>query len=261
MKNSFKQYEKVIIKELLNTKDKVVIQLGHFSLIANNKGELIPAIIENITDTHLREFVNDSEYMGDFPSRTFNSGLNIANKLRLKKIKFKFSIIVNDWQWINKGIYDNKKTRTEYYLKKDLPSHYLNLLNNNNYNLNDFICTDDYTQNNPFNSELKLRKKGKKNESLCSPTTCATEYYPYLNRVLEQNDTLISYIPLSCKIPILFSSKKFLSESIIEKKIIHIFYNPLDESFELSILTKGNLTNENGKKIDLDFMKSVLMSK
>lgn len=260
MKSSFKQYEKKIIKELLNAKGKVVIQLGHFSLIANSKGELIPAIVENITDIELRKFVNDSEYMGDFPSRTFNSGLSIANELKLKKIDFKFSMIVNDWQWTNKGIYESKEDRSNYYSKTGFPEYYLNLLESNDFNLTNFICSNDYIEKNLFNSELKLRKKGKKKTSLCSPTTCATEYYPYLKRVLDTNNILISYIPLSCKIPILFSSKEFLSESTKEKKIIHIFYNPLGKSIELSILTKNTIKNGVGKKIDLDFMKSELMS-
>jgi len=64
-----------IIEEVLsnidfNTKN-VLIQAGHFSILFNKKGDLIPAIQEEIQDTDLKNFVSESNYMNDFSTYNF----------------------------------------------------------------------------------------------------------------------------------------------------------------------------------------------
>lgn len=228
-----------LIKLSLSDNSKnILIQSGHFSLLFNSQGELIPAVLEEINDEKLRDFVAGSSYMSDFPEKTFCKGVEIAAELKRKSKNVKFSFIVNDWQWINKGPYDFQVNRFEYYRKKSLPKFYNKLLQQYNFNFSDIVKVAYGSEYTIFYSENKLRKQGRKVTSNCSHELCAAEYLPFLKDSLEGFDTLISFIPMLCKKPVLSAASRFIKEQSFNVDLFHIFYSPVSKEFELSLLNK-----------------------
>lgn len=251
-----------IINSNLNIKSKnILIQSGHFSVLFNRYGELIPAIIEEVDDEELKEFITCSNYMNDFPTRTFEKGVEVASDLRKKSVNVKFSFIVNDWQWVNKGLYNFPTNRINYYKKQTLPEYYVRLLQRFQFGLSDIIRADQYVKKSIFYSEHKLRKKGKKTISDCSPESCTIEYLPFLLDSLKDFDTLISFIPMSCKIPVLYSTIRFIKEQSSNINLFHIFYNPSNKELEMSFLNNSNISLEYEKEIKDSYIKMGLMSK
>ncbi len=260
-KNNWNKVTEVIESNLNIESKNILIQSGHFSLLFNKKGKLIPAILEEIDDEKLKEFIADSNYMNDFPTRTFNTGVEFAYKLKLKSKNIKFSFIVNDWQWVNKGLYNFYTNRFNFYKDNSLPKSYENLLKKFHFDTSDVIKVNHYVENNIFYSEHKLRKQGKKTMSECSPESCAIEYLPFLEDTLIDSDTLISFIPMSCKTPVLYAAIRFVKEKTSKIDLFHIFYNPMNKELELSFLNRANLNIEYENEVNDNHIRMGLMSK
>ena len=255
-----------IIEEVLsnidvNTKN-VLIQAGHFSILFNKKGDLIPAIQEEILDIDLKNFVSESNYMNDFPLTTFKNGLSLAIDLKQKNINVKFAFIVNDWQWINKGLYSFQTERHTFYKKKQLPQIYGNLLKEKFFSENDILKTSHYVEDNIYFSEHKLQKAEKKEKmNYCSPHCCTAEYLPFLKMSLVGSDTLISFIPMSCKIPVLYSTINYINSQNQSVNMLHIFYDPHTKAIETSFLNKVNLSEDVENEVTEKYKTMELMSK
>ncbi len=247
-----------LIEANLDRKSKnILIQSGHFALLFDKSGNLIPAIYEDVDDIRLKEFVLDSNYMSDFPLRTFNQAIELA--ANLKSFNVKFSFIVNDWQWIKKGLYSFDSPSSDFYQNNELPKSYSELLKEHFFTENDIIKVNHSVKNGIYYSENKLRKQGKKYNQ-CSPETCATEYFPFLSDSLIEFDTLISFIPMSCKTPVLFATVQFLKQYHQAIDIFHIFYNPVDKKLELYLLNNKEELAGQLEEIELDYFKMTLMS-
>jgi len=262
--NLFYDWNKLIERIISNFEESsknILIQSGHFSILFNQKGILIPAIKEEISDDKLKKFVIDSNYMNDFPLVTFRNGVRLASILKSKGKNVKFAFIVNDWQWINKGLYSSKTDRFKFFKKHSLPKIYNDLFKENTFNQSDIIRANHFVDNGIYFSEHKLRKVGKKKISNCSPNSCAIEYLPFLHRTLNDFDTLISFIPMSCKIPVLYSAINFIKNQTEKVDLFHVFYDPLTKEIELSFLNKDNLNHVSVEEINKQFMKMELMSK
>jgi hypothetical protein len=222
---------------------RILIQSGHFSILFDEKGKLIPAIQEEITDIRLKEFVQSSNYMSDFPFTTFKQGMYLASILKKSK-EVQFVFIVNDWQWINKGLYTSRVNRHEFFKSTSLPESYRDIFEKYSFETKDIIKANHFAENGIYFSEHKLKKSNKRKASNCSPASCVVEYIPFLNEILSPFDGFISFIPMSCKIPVLYSTIDFIKSQNRRIDIFHIFYEPLDKKTELSFLNKDNITQE-----------------
>ena len=251
--------EEVLLKT--NTSKDILIQSGHFSLLYNQFGELIPAIKEEITDEKLKEFVSTSNYMNDFPLQTFTKSIALATSLRDKGKKINFSFIVNDWQWINKGLYSFQTERLTFYKKQKLPLFYETLLTENYFSDNDILKTNHYVKDSIYFSEHKLQKSEKKEIlNFCSPFSCSVEYLPFLKMGSKEADTLISFIPMLCKIPVLYSTINCINSLNRDFNMFHIFYDPHTKEIETSFLNKANLNEDVANEINDKYRIMELMS-
>jgi hypothetical protein len=199
--------------------------------------------------------------MNDFPTKTFSKGVEIASYLRNESKNVMFAFIVNDWQWVNKGLFNFPTKRNSYYEKQTLPSCFIKLLQMYKFGFLNILRTDHYVSNSIFFSEHKLRKQGKKVTSDCSPESCAIEYLPFLLDSMKCFETLISFIPMTCKIPVLYATIKFIKERDSNINLFHIFYDPTKQLTEMTFLNSTNLTIEYENNINESFMKMELMSK
>jgi hypothetical protein len=129
------------------------------------------------------------------------------------------------------------------------------------FSQSDIINTDHYVDKGIYFSEHKLRKYGKKKILNCSPDSCAIEYLPFLNEILNQYDVFISFIPMSGKIPILYSAVRFIQSQDIKTDLVHIFYDPETKKIELSMLNQDILNQEYIDKINERYQIMELMSK
>lgn len=242
---SVKTWEQVlteILHNIDNTAKNVLIQAGHFSLLFNKNKELVPSIEEEIKDLELRQFVAESNYMGDFPFVTLKNSIPLALSCKQMGMNVKFAFIVNDWQWIKNGLYTAFPTdRKKFFSKTSLPQVYMNLLEKNSFTVRNIIAANHFSKNGIYFSEHKLRKIGKKKVTSCSPMSCAIEYLPFLQDVLDTRDMLISFIPFSCKIPVLYAAIKYIQSREQRIDLFHIFYNPLTKEKELSFMNKDSL--------------------
>jgi len=234
-----------ILSELDEESLKVTFQIGHYSLISDSKGTLIPAIVEEIFDPKLIDFVSNNEYIGDFPTTSLNLGLEIIKKITTKYSTINIAFIVNDWQWLSKGVFSNSEKSSDYFKRNSLPQSYYKRLFQENISINQLLKFN----NSILFSELNLRKLCKNDSLFISKTSCALEYLPFLDETLSKNSILVSIIPMTCKISILYASIKYLREITEKRKLIHVFYNPINKEKELSILTNDNLNTETEARI------------
>lgn len=258
---TWKQVLAKILDNINNRAKNVLIQAGHFSLLFDKNEELTPAIKEEIKDPELKQFVEESDYMGDFPFVTFENSLPLALSCKKAGMNVNFAFIVNDWQWIKNGLYSFPVDRKSFFSKMSLPKTYMNLLTANSFATKDIITANHFSENGIYFSEHKLRKIGKKKVSDCSPMSCAIEYLPFLHNVLDTRDTLISFIPFSCKIPVLYSAIKYIQSREQRIDLFHIFYNPLTKEKELSFMNKDNLQDDYVEDIINQFHTMELFSK
>lgn len=253
--------EDKIFNSINPNKKNVLIQAGHFSILSDKNGDLVPAIVCELNDKQLIDFVDSSNYMSDFPLKTFETGIHVASKLKDNSLNIKFTFIVNDWQWLNKGLYNYKTNRQQFYNKNKLPNCYSHQLREHKFSIDDILRVDNYVKNSIYFSEQKLRKKGKKTVRDCSPESCAIEYIPFLNESMADFDSLISFIPMSCKTPVLYSSIKYIKNCNRSIDLIHVFYDPLKKNVEFSLLNKYSISFDFEKEVDLSFQRMELMSK
>ncbi|MDR0681636.1 MAG: hypothetical protein LBG15_07305 [Dysgonamonadaceae bacterium] len=232
-----------IISKINKESRKILIQSGHFSVLFNEKGKLVPAIREEIMDSRLKEFVENSDYMSDFPFTTFKQGMCLASILKKSK-EVRFVFIVNDWQWVNKGLYSSKVNRREFFKSQILPETYRNIFEAYSFESKDIITANHYAESGIYFSEHKLKKSNKKKVSNCSPNSCAVEYIPFLNEILNQYDGFVSFIPMACKIPILYSAIDYIKSQNKRIDIFHIFYDPFNKKIELSFLNQDNISQD-----------------
>ncbi|MCB1160450.1 MAG: hypothetical protein KDK45_23315 [Leptospiraceae bacterium] len=224
--------EKKIIDEVgKNDIKPVLIQAGHFSLVSDKEGTLVPTIKQETQDLSLQDFFDSEKYISDFPEKTILSGVDMALNLEKIGVDYRFCFIVNDWQWVNKGPYEAREDRGDFYKKNVFPNFYKEVFKENGVSQDKIINTDKGV----YFSELDLRKRRDRGIDFPNPMTSAEEYLPFLEDILEDFNTLISYVPSTCKAPVIFATQKFL-EKRSGKKILHIFYNPQDKSLEFLVL-------------------------
>lgn len=249
-----------IVLQINRDSRKILIQAGHFSVLFNEQGKLIPAIPEEITDLRLKEFVQNSNYMSDFPLTTFGQGMYLASILK-KSREVKFAFIVNDWQWVNKSLYLSKINRREFFKSGSLPQTYQHIFEEYSFETKDIIRANHFAENGIYFSEHKLRKSNRKKISNCSPNSCAVEYIPFLHEMLNGFDGFVSFIPAACKIPVLYSVVDFIKSQNRKIDIFHIFYDPSNGKIELSFLDQNNITREYVDMINSKFQIMELLSK
>lgn len=248
-----------IISSVQDCSQKILIQCGHFSVLFDKEGNLVPAILEEITDNNLKDLVQTSNYMGDFPMTTFENGVYLASILKKQVKNIKFAFIVNDWQWVNKGIYSTQINRKDFFKSQIIPISYQNIFTASSFDNSDIIKANHFGENGIYFSEHKLRKQGNKRVTDCSPKSCVVEYLPFLHQVMSEYDTLISFIPNSCKIPVLYSTVKYIQEQNKKLDFFHVFYEPSKE-ISLSHLNKDIINEDVVKTINGKFGIMELMS-
>jgi hypothetical protein len=143
----------------------------------------------------------------------------------------------------------------------NLPETFTKLLTKNSFSIKNVVLANHFSKDGIFFSEHKLRKIGKKKIKVCSPKSCVLEYIPFLQNTLNDNDTIISFIPFSCKIPILYSALQYIESQNRRVDLFHIFYDPVTKKKEISFLNKHILTQEYIEQVEQDFRKMDLLSK
>lgn len=218
-----------VIKLINASHKKILIQLGHFPLICTNDEEIIPAIIEEINDNNIINFVKNNEYIGDFSSKTFISGVKIASMLRSYGFEIYFSFIVNDWQWIKKGPYiiENPKI-DKFYIVNKLPLSFANTLRMYGFSFDNIMTSCNYIRHSLYFSEAMLRKEGKKFYSKYLESPCAIEYLSFLKCIRNDFDCIISFVPSTCEAPILLAANEYVNRIYRKMDMVHVFYGYKD---------------------------------
>jgi len=105
----------------------------------------------------------------------------------------------------------------------------------------------------------KAEKKAKLN--FCSPYCCSAEYILFLKMSIVEEDTLISFIPMSCKVPVLYATINYIKSQNQSIDMLHIFYNPHTKQIETSFLNKANLSESIENEVNEKYKQMELMSK
>ncbi len=215
-------------KAISDTLGKIVFQAGHFATVHCAKtGELIPAIAEDIQEPDQKSEITNNPYMGTFPGKTWDLGLQLLTAARQESKEAKIALIVNDWQWVNRADHGQPNIhRQKFYTQNELPKLYLDTLKK--ADLDDSILfRNNITQDSYYFSETKLRKMyGATEKMLSCPTMCAYEYIPFLGSLMEADTRLlISFIPIACKEFIIFGTRTVMEETKKPFKVINIFLN------------------------------------
>ena len=232
--DSKKELESFLKKEILDCNGKIVIQAGHFALVFDeNQNKLIPGIYQDIKDKQLKENVKSHPYMGEFPLTTFKFGTKLANYAKENNKNINFAFIVNDWQFTPKAKPGKEnKFRNEFYMNNKLPCSYEYIFKTEK--LNESLIIPMTNLNNILNNKLyfeehKLRNLySRKYSKFCNLNdhSCAQEYLPFLDQLIKKKVRLIiSFIPKTCKMPIIAGSKETKIKLKSNIKIINIFLN------------------------------------
>jgi len=229
MIKSKKELFTLLTKELNSFKEPVAIQAGHFALIEKNR-ELLPTIFQDIKDKELKNSVKSHLYMGHFPLDTWKMGVGLAKYGLSKKKIMKLLILVNDWQWVPKVDFGADNTlRDSFYKLAKLPLAYQKILKDNNISENIILPLNNKNgkvNNKLFFSESKLRNQfDNYYAASCDlENSCAQEYVPLLLQLSKEGiKLLISFIPITCKLPINMGSLKAKQSLGVDMKIINIF--------------------------------------
>jgi hypothetical protein len=181
-----------------------LIQCGHFALVPNISGDLVPAIHQDIIEPKLNRFVKNNYYMGNFPIESLRDGIEIALQSS-EPVKFLF--LVNDWQFTNLKWAGTKS----YFQSATIPSTLLAELHNNG--LDDKIYSNNFMG---FDclllSENYLRKSFSKinNKEWDLNNSCAKEFFSLLFYLSNVNiRKFISLNPLPCKSAISYATDFF----------------------------------------------------
>lgn len=231
--------KKFLEKEILSCKGLVIVQAGHFALVfSKDKKQLIQGIYQDASSREQKEAIKLHPYMGDFPLKTWEIGVELLNFARKNKKKFGMAIIVNDWQWVQTAEKKEATTlRTNFYKNTDLPESYKDVLVK--YGFDSKIILPMKRENEIihklFFSEKKLRNLfSRKWAKLCElgENKCAQEYVPLLNQIIKQNAKLfISFVPKTCMIPINAGSEEIKKKLKSDIKIINIFASGISKDF------------------------------
>ncbi|NQV00180.1 MAG: hypothetical protein HQ538_05560 [Parcubacteria group bacterium] len=222
---------KMLSQEIDRVEGLVTIQAGHFALIEEDK-KLVPAVLEDINNKGKKEAIKSHPYMGNFPLKTWQLGVSLAQYAISKSKKVRLVILVNDWQWVPKvGFGEKNRIRNEFYKSPQLPVSFEKELNENGLN-SDIILPlknkDGKINNKYFFSEQKLRNQFKNHYSAACDleNQCAREYIPLILQLQEEKTKLvISFIPKTCMNPINIGSRKSKKDYDVDFKIINIFAN------------------------------------
>lgn len=234
-------------KKIKNAKGPVIIQAGHFALIPREDKDLVPAIVDNLKTPSLKEKIKNHPYMGSFPTETWKMALALASEHCEKDVKI--SVIVNDWQWVNKAASGRSDDlRAEFYQNnKNLPESYKKLLAK--YHLPETILLPFESETSClFFGEQNLRKIAKETypevDYVSSGKSCAYGYLPFLDYIYKHAaQLLISFTPRTCKGPIDFATDKFVENDGNKLSVVNVFLNGVfhKDFFENTELTTFNL--------------------
>jgi hypothetical protein len=221
----------ILKKEIDQSKGKVGILAGHFALMhKGRRGELIPAISQELKDEVQAEAVMNHPYIGHFPIETWKLGVSLGKHARENGIELGFIILVNDWQWVDKaGFGENNPHREEFYSKAELPLSFT--LELKNVGLNEemvlpFRTKDGRINNKFFFSEQKLRNQfDNYYADTCDvENQCAREFIPLLLQLRQEGiKVLINFIPKTCMAPINDASEKTIELFGADMRIVNVF--------------------------------------
>lgn len=231
--------KKFLEKEISACKGLVIIQAGHFALVfSEDKKQLVPGIYQDVFNKEQKEAIKLHPYMGDFPLKTWEIGVELLDFARKNKKEFGMVIIVNDWQWVQTTEKGKANTlRADFYKNADLPESYKNVLAKYSFDSKVILPMkrEDEIIQKLFFSEKKLRNLfSRKLAKICElgEHKCAQEYVPLLNQIIKQNAKLfISFVPRTCMIPINTGSEEIKNKLKSDIKIINIFASGISKDF------------------------------
>lgn len=220
-----------ILKE---TTGPVAIMAGHFALVADSKKQaLIPAIHQDIEDEKLAEHVKTHPYMGDFPTETWQAGVEVLNNLLKENRETKLSILANDWQWVptvESGL--ENELRQKFFQEGQLTKSFNHSLTNKGLEAQKIMVpfkSNDGKKliNNYFFSENGLRQRYKnyfKGTCNLDGNKCAQEFVPFLSLLAKEGfGTVVSFVPRTCYGAIEEGSQSALEEVKLPLKLINIY--------------------------------------
>ena len=223
-----KEEIKLYLEDIVQNSKNPIIIGGHYSLMNNleNPNELIPSIIEQLTDRDLKKLILEDPFIGIFPSETFLMSLGLLKINESARILF----LVNDWQ--NVLMFDvmtKGQMRRNYFQKNELPKSYLKQAEKQNINLCEKVFPApkkmSYHGSQLF-SETILRNKYENSSILKScplGTSCAQEMLPLLIYCSVHTQDFIGILPITCMEPILEACTTFKEKFNRKMKINLVF--------------------------------------
>lgn len=225
-----------LVSSLLEIDGPIVVMAGHFALVHDRSGSLVPGIPEEIEDEELRRFVSSHHYMGRFPSKTWNAGVEIVRQLRVVGCDAKLLILVNDWQHVRPAPDGRRnEARDAFFAKAEIPNSFRRALLEAGLSDSVLLADERDGKRCVFWSESVLRKRYKKRfrrRMSVIKSACAQETVPLVIRLDELGyAAFAALIPGSCQIPVLDGVER--SEDLFEVKIriIAVFPGAGDEKF------------------------------
>ena len=225
-----------IVARLLKTTGPIAVMAGHFSLVHHRQtGELVPGVIDDITDEAARSFVAQHHYMGNFPIETWRAGIEIVKHLRSAGRDAKLLVLVNDWQHVESAPSGHRNLDRDAFFENPIlpPSLRSELVVNG---LNDSDLITDIRDGKPciFWSESSLRARYARNLKKKVPvqSECAQEWVPLLARLEELGyHALAAFVPSSCRIPVVGGTER--AEECLDLKLetVSVFPSGDRESF------------------------------
>lgn len=225
-----------LVSSLLEIDGPIVVMAGHFALVHDRSGSLVPGIPEEIEDEELRRFVSSHHYMGRFPSKTWNAGVEIVRQLRAVGRDAKLLILINDWQHVRPALDGQRnEARDSFFAKAEIPNSFRRALLE--AGLSDSVLLADARDGKEcvFWSESKLR--GWYNRHLRSRVVivseCAQEWVPLLVKLEDlECAAFAAFVPGSCRAPVVGGTET--AEEILEirLKVSTIFPGTGEEFWE-----------------------------
>jgi hypothetical protein len=146
--------------------NKVIINCGHFLVISDNstnKSAYTSILNFDVPDEKKEQIF---EEFGDFSFGTFELGIELLNSLSFCQFDFKLTLLVNDWQRIEKDLDRDQskpnKFRNQFFKSFiDPPQPYMELIQK--FNLTESIWFGDNIEDYFFFRETRLRDRFKRN--------------------------------------------------------------------------------------------------
>ncbi|MBE0661121.1 MAG: hypothetical protein IH597_01535 [Bacteroidales bacterium] len=153
------------IEEII-TFNKVIINCGHFLVISDNTTDksVYTSILNFDVPGEKKEQI--FKEFGEFSFGTFELGVELLNSLSFRLFDCKLTILVNDWQRIEKDIHRDEsnpnKFRNQFFKSFiDPPQPYTELIQK--FNLTESIWFGDNIEDYFFFRETRLRDRFKRN--------------------------------------------------------------------------------------------------